>query len=65
MTELNQPGSLEQFLTNGGRVIVTEERNLDRIEAVAHADVRFRAWHGERTLVVVAAQPRSLPGAAR
>ena len=41
----------------GGRVIVTEARNLDRLEAVAPVEVRFRARQGRRALVVVTPAP--------
>lgn len=65
VVELSQPGSIERFLAAGGRVIVTEERNLDRVEAVARADVRFRARHGRRALVVLEAAPETAHGAVR
>ncbi len=60
--KLDQPGSIERFLAAGGRVIVTEASQLERSEALARADVRFRAWHGRRALVVVEVAPA--PGGA-
>ena len=53
VTELTQPETIAAFLAGGGRAIVTEERNLARIEAVTPVEIRFRARQGRRALVVV------------
>jgi hypothetical protein len=45
------------FLAAGGRVIVTEARNLDRLEAVVPVEIRFRVREGRRALVVVTPIP--------
>jgi 4-amino-4-deoxy-L-arabinose transferase-like glycosyltransferase len=58
VTELNGPEAIAAFLAGGGRAIVTEERNLGRVEAVTPVEIRFRARQGRRALVVVT------PGAA-
>jgi hypothetical protein len=57
VTELETPEAVAAFLASGGRVIVTEARNLDRLEAVAPVEVRFRARKGRRTLLVVTPAP--------
>jgi len=57
VTEIETPEAIARFLASGGRVIVTEARNLDRLEAVAPVEVRFRARQGRRALVVVTPAP--------
>ncbi|HEY8156998.1 MAG TPA: glycosyltransferase family 39 protein [Myxococcota bacterium] len=57
VTELETPEAILRFLASGGRVIVTEARNLDRLEAVAPVEVRFRVRQGRRALVVVTPVP--------
>jgi 4-amino-4-deoxy-L-arabinose transferase-like glycosyltransferase len=57
VTELETPQAVAAFLDSGGRVIVTEARNLDRLEAVAPVEIRFRARKGRRALLVVTAVP--------
>ncbi len=57
VTELETPQAVADFLGSGGRVIVTEARNLDRLEAVAPVEVRFRARKGRRELLVVTPAP--------
>jgi 4-amino-4-deoxy-L-arabinose transferase-like glycosyltransferase len=51
---LESPEAIRRFLAEGGSAIVTEERNLHRLEAVAPFDVRFRVRRGRRALVVAA-----------
>jgi 4-amino-4-deoxy-L-arabinose transferase-like glycosyltransferase len=53
VTPLKTPEAIEAFLADGGRAIVTEARNLHRIESVAPVEIRFRARQGRRALVVV------------
>jgi 4-amino-4-deoxy-L-arabinose transferase-like glycosyltransferase len=53
VTAIETPEAIAGFLASGGRVIVTEARNLDRLEAVAPVEIRYRARHGRRALVVV------------
>jgi 4-amino-4-deoxy-L-arabinose transferase-like glycosyltransferase len=53
VTVLNQPEAIAAFLAGGGRAIVTEARNLGRVEAVTPVEIRFRARQGRRALVVV------------
>jgi 4-amino-4-deoxy-L-arabinose transferase-like glycosyltransferase len=60
VTELETPQAIAAFLGSGGRVIVTEARNLDRIEAVAPVEVRFRARKGRRELLVVTPVPATV-----
>jgi hypothetical protein len=57
VTELETPEAIRAFLAAGGRAIVTEARNLHRIESVAPVEVRFRARHGRRALLVVTPAP--------
>ena len=57
VTALETPEEIARFRASGGRVIVTEARNLDRLEAVLPVEVRFRARHGRRALVVVTPIP--------
>ena len=57
VTELETPEAIAAFLASGGRVIVTEARNLDRLEAVAPVEIRFRARQGRRALLVVTPAP--------
>jgi hypothetical protein len=58
---LETPEAIAGFLAAGGRVIVTEARNLDRLEAVVPVEIRFRVREGRRALVVVTPIP-SAPG---
>jgi hypothetical protein len=44
---------IARFLDSGNRVIVTEERNLHRVEELTPVDIHFRARSGYRALVVV------------
>jgi hypothetical protein len=57
VTELKNPEAIAAFLAGGGRAIVTEERNLGRVEAVTPVEIRFRARQGRRALVVVTPAP--------
>jgi 4-amino-4-deoxy-L-arabinose transferase-like glycosyltransferase len=57
VAQLDSPEAIHRFLDEGGRVIVTEERNLNRLEALTPVHVLFRARHGRRTQVVVRAEP--------
>ena len=61
MTALETPEAILRFVAAGGRVIVTEGRNLGSLEAVVPVEVRFRARHGRRELVVVTATPPPAP----
>jgi 4-amino-4-deoxy-L-arabinose transferase-like glycosyltransferase len=60
---LESPGAIASFLAAGGRVMVTEERNLPLLEAATPVEIRFRVRSGKRALVVVtpAAAPASAP----
>jgi len=60
VTEIETPEAIARFLASGGRVIVTEARNLDRLEAVVPVEIRFRARQGRRALVVVTPVPAAL-----
>jgi 4-amino-4-deoxy-L-arabinose transferase-like glycosyltransferase len=59
---LDSPDSIRAFLEGGGRAIVVKERKLARIEAIAPVDVRARARHGRRALVVVSPRPAASAG---
>ena len=57
VTAIETPAAIARFLASGSRVMVTEARNLDRLEAVVPVEVRFRARHDRRALVVVTPVP--------
>jgi 4-amino-4-deoxy-L-arabinose transferase-like glycosyltransferase len=44
---------IARFFADGGAALVVQARKLERVEAVAPVDVRFRAREGRRELVVV------------
>jgi 4-amino-4-deoxy-L-arabinose transferase-like glycosyltransferase len=61
VSALETPEAILRFVAAGGRVIVAEGRNLGSLEAVVPVEVRFRARHGRRELVVVTATPPPAP----
>jgi len=61
VAEIETPEAILRFLASGGRVIVTEGRNLGQLESLVPVEVRFRARHGRRELVVVTATPPPAP----
>jgi hypothetical protein len=58
---LETPEAILRFVAAGGRVIITEASNLRSLESVLPVEVRFRARHGRRELVVVTAAPPPAP----
>jgi hypothetical protein len=54
---LETPEAIRRFVAAGGRVIVTGGRNLRSLESAVPVEVRFRARHGRRELVVVTVTP--------
>ena len=54
---LEEPEAVAGFLGNGGRVIVLPAARLDELTQIAPVVVRARARRGERTLLVVTAEP--------
>jgi len=61
VAEIETPEAIARFLASGGRVIVTEGRNLSRLQSLVPVEVRFRTRHGNRELVVVTAAPPPAP----
>jgi 4-amino-4-deoxy-L-arabinose transferase-like glycosyltransferase len=53
VTRLETPDAVARFLAEGGRVIVAEGSQLERLEAAGPVEVRSRARRGRRELVVV------------
>jgi 4-amino-4-deoxy-L-arabinose transferase-like glycosyltransferase len=51
---LGSRGHIARFFADGGAAVVVQARKLDRVEAAAPVEVRFRARSGRRALVVVA-----------
>jgi 4-amino-4-deoxy-L-arabinose transferase-like glycosyltransferase len=61
VSALETPEAILRFVAAGGRVIVAEGCNLGSLAAVVPVEVRFRARHGRRELVVVTATPPPAP----